>query len=79
MTTGTILYCFILVAVIFFIQWLIIGYCFCKIHEKINELKELQETKKIYLNNWLSSLECTLDGINYNLENLTDRVDNLNK
>ena len=44
-----------------------------------NEWKELQETRKIYLNNWLSSLECTLDGINYNIDNLSDKVDNLNK
>ena len=67
MTTGTILYCFILVAVVFFIQWMIIGYCFYKINKQFNEWKELQETRKIYLNNWLDDLESTLDCINYNL------------
>ena len=79
MTTGTILYCFILIAVVFFIQLMIIGYCFYNIKKQFDEWKKIQETRKIYLNNWLDDLESTLDCINYNLENLNDRVDNLNK
>ena len=79
MITGTILYCFILVAVVFFIQWMIIGYCFYNIKKQFDEWEKIQETRKIYLNNWLDDLESTLDCINYNLENLNDRVDNLNK
>ena len=58
---------------------MIIVYCLYKINKQFNEWKELQETRKIYLNNWLDDLESTLDCINYNLENLNDRVDNLNK
>lgn len=79
MTTGTILYCFILIAVVFFIQWMIIGYYFYNIKKQFDEWEKIQETRKIYLNNWLDDLESTLDCINYNLENLNDRVDNLNK
>ena len=79
MTTGTILYCFILIAVVFFIQWMIIGYCSYKINKQFNEWKKLQETRKIYLDNWLSDLECALDDINYNIDNLSAKVDNLNR
>lgn len=37
MTTGTILYCFILVAVVFFIQWMIIGWYLYEINKRISK------------------------------------------
>ena len=77
MTTGTILYCFILVAVVFFIQWMIIGWCLYEINKRFDEEKKAQEIRRIYQNNERSDLECSLDGIKYNLDNIDDNISDI--
>ena len=77
MTTGTILYCFILVAVVFFIQWMIIGWCLYEINKRFDEEKKAQEIRRIYQNNERSDLECALDGIKYNLDNIDDNISDI--
>ena len=74
MTTGTILYCFILVAVVFFIQWMIIGWCLYEINKRFDEEKKVQEIRRIYQNNEMSDLECSLDGIECNLDNIDEKL-----
>ena len=77
MTTGTILYCFILVAVVFFIQWMIIGWCLYEINKRFDEEKKAQEIRRIYQNNERSDLECSLDGIKYNLDNIDNNISDI--
>lgn len=77
MTTGNILYCFILVAVVFFIQWMIIGYCISQLHKRIDEEKRVQEIRRMYQNNEMSDIECSLDGIKYNLDNIDDNINDI--
>lgn len=77
MTTGTILYCFILVAVVFFIQWMIIGWCLYEINKRFDEEKKVQEIRRIYQNNERSDIECSLDGIKYNLDNIDDNINDI--
>ena len=74
MTTGTILYCFILVAVIFFIQWMIIGWCLYEINKRFDEEKKVQEIRRMYQNNEFTDLECSLDGIECNLDNIDEKL-----
>lgn len=68
MTTGTILYCFILVVVVFFIQWMIIGYYISKLHKRIDEEEKVQKSRIWYQNS-------RLDSIDYALDNIEDKID----
>ena len=76
MTTGTILYCFILVAVVFFIQWMIIGWCLYEINKRFDEEKKVQEIRRIYQNNERSDLECTLDIICDKVNDIHNFIEN---
>ena len=77
MTTGTILYCFILVAVVFFIQWMIIGWCLYEINKRFDKEKKVQEIRRMYQNNEISDIECSLDGIECNLDNIDDNINDI--
>ena len=76
MTTGTILYCFILVAVVFFIQWMIIGWCLYEINKRFDEEKKAQEIRRIYQNGELGDIECTLDIICDKVNDIHNFIEN---
>lgn len=75
MTTGTILYCFILVVVVLFIQWMIIGYCINNLHKRIDEEKKVQEARNWYHNSRFDSIDYALDNIDNKMDDVLDFIE----
>ena len=76
MTTETILCCFAIVAGVFFIQWIIIGWCIYEINQRFDEEKKVQEIRRIYQNNERSDIECTLDIICDKVNDIHNFIEN---
>lgn len=74
MTTGNILFCFILVAVVLFIQWMIIGYCIRNLRKRIDEEEKVQKSRIWYQNSRLDSIDYALDNIDGKIDDFLDSM-----